>query len=81
MGSFLIVETQPNRECRTPMCRGGVRNGVGPLAQQRLDHSLGFAVGMRAIGPGAFHADLEPATGLAERLRAIDPCVAAEAHR
>src|SRR5271155_6002593 len=75
MGSFLIVETQPRCECCAPLRGVGVRYGVGPFAQEGLDRALGFAVGLGAIGSGAFGLDAEPAAGFAKRRGTISTAV------
>src|SRR6266566_4979249 len=50
MGSFLIVEAQPGLQRIATLRRISVRYGVGPFAEKRLDHSLRFAVSLRAKG-------------------------------
>ena len=42
---------------------GRIRRGIGPLAKERLDQALDFAVGARAVGPGEDVADPKVPTG------------------
>src|SRR5262245_51095039 len=71
MGSYLIVELQPWGERSAAVSRVGVRDSVGPFAQQRLDHAFRLTVGLRAVGSSAFGRGAEPATDFAEGAGAI----------
>src|SRR5271157_2001039 len=78
MGSFLIVEAQPRGESAAPLGGVGVGYGVGPLAEQGLNHPLSLAVGLRAVGSGTFGLDTEPVAGFAERPRTVGTPVVGE---
>jgi hypothetical protein len=49
-----IVMVKPRCQRGAAFLRTGIRLGIGPLAQAGLDKPLGFAVGARGVGPGAF---------------------------
>ena len=46
MGTVVVVVANPAVESFKPGTVAGVELGVGPLAQHRLDESLGLAVGL-----------------------------------
>src|ERR1700687_1130583 len=78
MRSFLIVELQPGAESGTAVGGVGIGVGIGPFAQQGLNHAFGFAVSLRAIGTSAFSGDAEPAAGFAKRSRAVSAAVVSQ---
>lgn len=47
MGPVVIVPGEPTREVGVAAIRGAIGRGAGPFAQQRLDETLGFAIGPR----------------------------------
>ena len=75
MGSFLIVEAQPGLQRIATLRRISVRYGVGPFAEKRLDHSLRFAVSLRAIGTRSLSRNSEPPAGFTKGTRSISPAV------
>ena len=60
-----VVVMKVVREEGSPMVTGGVGPGVGPLAGDGLDETLGLAVGLGAIrfGGEMFEAELEAGGG------------------
>lgn len=78
MWSILIVEAQPGRQCGAALFGRRVGHCISPFALQGLNEALRFAVGLRAIGSGAFGGNAEPPTGFAERSRAIGAAVVGE---
>ena len=53
MRAVSVVVMEPAREVRRALLRSVVGASVGPLAQRRLNETLGFAVGARGVRPGA----------------------------
>ena len=71
MWTLVVVEPEIGRERGGPTRRAAIRAAVGPLAEQRLDEALGFAVGLRAIWPREALAHRPPVTDRREDARAI----------
>src|SRR5262245_8403530 len=75
---------EPAREDAGSVLGGVVGAAVGPLAQSRLNESLGLAVGPRGVRPGALVPQMQPATRGPEAARDIARAIvgqhAADAH-
>ena len=52
MWTPVVVEAEIRAERGRPPRRAAIGRAVRPLAQQRLDEALGFAVGLGTVGPG-----------------------------
>ena len=78
MGSFEIVVVGPGLEMEIAFVGIGPVMGIGPLAQGRLDKSLGFSVGSRSVGSGAVVFDLFAGTCLAKLHGAVTGAVVGE---
>jgi hypothetical protein len=59
MWSPEIVSVEVRAEAQGALDGGGVGASVGPLPQQGLDESFGFAVGSGSIGAGSKMAKVE----------------------
>ena len=55
-----IVVAQPGAERPSAPPRAGIRDGIRPAPNERLDEALGFAVGLGPIRAGARQADAGP---------------------
>ena len=75
MGSFLVVEPLTRAESGTSVRGVGIGDGIGPFAEQGLNHAFGFAIGRWAVGTSAFGGDAQPAAGFAKRSRAVRAAV------
>ena len=53
MWSAAVVVPEKVAELHATNRRRRIRDDVGPFAEQRLDKTLGLAVGARRVGPGA----------------------------
>ena len=67
MRSLVVVVAQPSRKVGGAGVGAAVRQGVGPLTQERLDEALGLAVGLGRVRPGADVAQAQEPTHLAEK--------------
>lgn len=61
-----VVVVHPGLQLACSVVRTGIGEGTGPLAQERLDEPLGFAVGPGRVGPGAGVLDAQSAQQLGE---------------
>ena len=68
MGSLGVVVVQPWMHGVLAFGRGAERGGIGPFADAALDEPLGFAVGLRCVGPGSFVGDAMTVQGVGEQL-------------
>src|SRR4051794_6798053 len=57
----MVVVVEPGVKGCGPFGAVAVERAVGPAAEQGADEALGFAVGLRPVGPGAQVADAEGA--------------------
>jgi hypothetical protein len=71
MRSPEIVVVEVSREAVGSLGRGCVGSFVGPFAQQGLDESFGFSVGLRAVGASPQMAQLELLAGRFEPVGAV----------
>src|SRR4029450_13092010 len=71
MRSLLIVVAQPSGQVGGAAVGAAVRQGVGPLTQERLDEALGLAVGLGRVGPGGDVARGQEPTHLAKEARDV----------
>ena len=68
MWSLVVVVVGPWLQGSISLLRVGPVFCVGPFAQRGLDESLGLAVGLGRVGPGAAVFDLPSLAGLSEFL-------------
>jgi hypothetical protein len=71
MGSLVVVVAQPSGRVGGAAVRAAVRQGVGPLAQERLNEAFGLAVGLGRVRPGAEVAQAQQPAGLAQQARDV----------
>lgn len=69
MGAVPVVEVIPDGQSRATIVGVGVGTAIGPLAQRRLDETLGFAVGLRSVGSSEFLIDASFNASFPERKR------------
>jgi len=78
MGSALIVEADPSRKCSCSVIAGLVDGGVRPLALERLDETLGFAIRARTVWTRADVLDSQAAARACEIVGDVAAAVVAE---
>lgn len=71
MRSPEIVVVEESREAVGSLDRGCIGSFVGPFAQEGLDESFGFSVGLRAVGTSTEVAQLELLAGGFEPVRDV----------
>ena len=78
MGTRVVVNAQKRAERRGPTRRAAIREAVGLFAQERVDESLGLAIGLEAIVPSESVPQAPSAAGLGEDAGAIGETVVAQ---
>lgn len=66
-----VIVVQEARKIGGALAGVAVGAGVSPLASDGLDEALGFAVGLRAVGPSEEMAHAQRAAGVSKELGAV----------
>ena len=78
MWTPVVIEPQVRTEGGGAACGAAIGQAIGPLAQQRLNEALGFAIGLGPIGTGEALAHVPALTQRGEDTRAVDLGVVGE---